>query len=234
MLFANQFAPTTFVIGFLERDLERIVNVDTNWRSTIGNFSFRPVAGDLSAMLRELEPLSGPKKRALWVETKSAWTAYFDNFIGGSYPYGPISYLSRLLSCRGLTISCCPDIEGQSYGQTRFDLWGQEPVDAFNCTRSVGATHDGDRWSWDVGGQPLPFEKTDSYSRKRIKDRFPSELANAYCLAVGVNPYDENFYGRAGVLVENLMIPASKCRTETYAQARMRFESPNNEENNAA
>ena len=107
-MFANKFAPTTFIIGFLERDLERIVNVDTNWRSTIGRFGFRPVSGGLSTMLRELEPLSGPMKRALWVETKSGWTAYFDNSINGSDPYGSISYISGLLSCRGVTISCCP------------------------------------------------------------------------------------------------------------------------------
>src|SRR5262245_36742034 len=198
MLFANRFAPTTFIIGFLERALEHVVNVDTNWRSTIGRFAFRPFAGDLSAMLCELEPLSGPTKRALWVETKSGWTAYFDNFINGSDPYGPISYISRLLSCRGVTISCCPDIKGQSYGHTRFDLWGQEPVDAFNCTRSVGVTHDGDRWSWDLVGRPLSFEQIETYSRKRIKDRFPPELANQYCLAVGLNPYAESFYGKSG------------------------------------
>ena len=223
MLLTNKFAPTTFIIGFLERDLERIVNVDTNWRSTIGRFGFRPVSGGLSTMLRELEPLSGPVKRALWVETKSGWTAYFDNSINGSDPYGPISYISGLLSCRGVTISCCPDIKGQAYGQTRFDLWGQEPVDAFNCTRSVGATHDGDRWSWDVVGESLPFERVETYSRKRIKDRFPPELANEYCLSLGVNPYAESFYGESGVLVENLMIADSQCRTETYEQASARF-----------
>jgi hypothetical protein len=225
MLFANKFAPTTFCAGFLNRDLERIVNVDTNWKSLIGQFSFRRVAGNLSTMLRELEPLSGGMTRALWVETKSEWTAYFDNSINGSDPYGPISYMSRLLSCRGVTVSCFPDIEGQSYGQTRFDLWGQEPVNAFNCTRSIGATHDGDRWSWDIEGEPLPFERTETYSRKRIKDRFPPELAIEYCLALGVNPFDESFYGQSGVLVENLMISSSKCRTETYEQSRSRFEA---------
>jgi hypothetical protein len=223
MLLANKFAPTTFIVGFLDRDLERIVNVDTNWRSTIGHYAFRPVVGDLGTMLSELEPLSAPTRRALWVETKSNWTAYFDNTIDGSDPYGPIAYLSRLLSCRGVTISCCPDIEAHAYGQTRFDLWGQEPVDAFHCTRSIGATHDGDRWSWDVVGEPLPFERMETYSRKRIKDRFPDELAKQYCLALGVNPYDDSFYGQSGVLVENLMISDSNCRTETYGQASSRF-----------
>ena len=223
MLFANKFAPTTFCVGFLDRDLERIVNVDTNSRSLVGEFSSRPVGGDLSTMLRELEPLSGPMTRALWVETKSEWTAYFDNSINGSDPYGKIGHLSRLLSCRGVTISCFPDIAAQCSGQTRFDLWGQAPVDAFNCTRSIAATRDGDRWSWDIEGKRLPFEKIETYSHKRIKDRFPSDLAIEYCLAVGINPFDENFYGRSGVLVENLMIAGSKCRTETYEQARSRF-----------
>jgi len=223
MLFANKFAPTTFCVGFLDRDLERIVNVDTNSRSLNGQFSFRPVVGDLSTMLQELEPLSGPMTRALWVETKSEWTAYFDNSIGGSDPYGSISYISRLLSCRGVTVSCFPDIKEQSSGQMRFDLWGQEPVDAFHCTRSIAATREDDTWSWDVAGMPLSFEKMETYSRKRIKDRFPPELAIQYCLAVGVNPFDESFYAQSGVIVENRMISTSKCRTETYEQSRSRF-----------
>jgi len=223
-LLANRFAPTTFVIGFLERDVDAVVRADTAWCAGIGRFSHRAVAGDLGAMLGELEPLSGPLTRRLWVQTNSGWTAYFDNSIIGSDPYGPICYLSRQLGCRGLTISCCPDIRGVCYGQTRFDLYGQEPVNVFNCTRSVGATNDGGRWSWDIVGEPLAFEETETYSRKRIKDRFAPELAVRYCSALGVNPYVEDFYGQSGCLVENLVVAASRCRTETYAQARARFE----------
>lgn len=222
-LLANRFVPTTFIIGFLERDLAGVVSADTAWRHGIGRYSHRAAEGGLSAMLRELAPLSGPLTRQLWVQTRSAWTAYFDNFIDGGDPFGPISYLSRQLGCRGLIISCCPNIPGVAYGQTRFDLYGQEPVDAFNYSRVISATNDGGRWSWDLVGQPLPFEQTEAYSRKRIKDRFSPELAVRYCSAFGVNPYAEDFYGQSGCLVENLMIPASRCRTETYAQAAARL-----------
>ena len=222
-LFANKFAPTTFKIGFLERDLDTVISVDTAWRRGIGQYSHRVLGGELSTMLSELEPLSGPLTRLLWVRTKSAWTAYFDNFINGSDPFGPIGYLSQQLGCRGLIISCCPDIKEQSYGQTRFDVYGQAPTLEFNCTRVIAATNDGGRWSWDTIGQPLAFEETEAYSRKRIKDRLTPKLAIQYCSACGVNPYAEDFYGQSGCLVENLMIPAANCRTETYAQAGSRF-----------
>jgi hypothetical protein len=219
-LFCNSFAPTTFTIGFLERDLDAVGRANTAWRDRIGSYTQRAVRGDLNVMLRQLEPLSAPVTRQLWVQTNSNWTAYFDNFIIGGDPFGPIAYLSRQLGCRGLIISCCPDVEGVRYGQTRFDVYGQEPVDALNCTRVIAATNDGGRWSWDLVGQPLAFEETEAYSRKRVRDRFTPELAARYASAFGVSPFAESFYGQTGCLVENLMIPAAKCRLQTYEQAK--------------
>ena len=222
-LLGNRFAPTTFIIGFLEGDLAAVVRADTSWRDGIGRYTHRTVGGDLGAMLRQLEPLSAPLTRSLWVQTNSNWTAYFDNSINGSDPFGPISYLSRCLGCRGLILSCCPDIPDQVYGQTRFDVYGQSPADQFNCTRVVAATNDGGRWSWDLVGEPLAFEETEAYSRKRIRDRFTPDMAVRYCSAFGVNSDADGFYGQSGCLVENLMIARSRCRTETYAQAKTRL-----------
>jgi len=70
-LLANRFAPTTFIIGFLEKDLADVVSADTAWGDRTGRYSHRAVEGGLSAMLRELSPLSGPLTRRLWVQTKS-------------------------------------------------------------------------------------------------------------------------------------------------------------------
>ena len=49
--------------------------------------------GDLQDLLGRLNPLTAPPTVILWVATKSNWTAYFDNFVNGSDPFPPISYL---------------------------------------------------------------------------------------------------------------------------------------------
>ncbi len=222
-LLENKFAPTTFCIGFLEADIGSVSDTDLTWRKSIGRYHQKVCEGDIEALLTELEPLSGPLTRYLWVSTSARWTAYFDNFINGSDPFGPISYLSKEIGCRGLVVSCSPEVEGHSYGQTRFDLYGQQPVDFLNCSRSIASTNDGGRWSWEVSGDILDFEEPDNYGRRDIKNRLTMDMISRYCSAVGVELFNDEFYGTGGILVDNQMIEKSDCRTMSYSEARIPY-----------
>ena len=209
---ANRFSPTTFSIGFLECPLEVACDADRQWRTNMGQWSFRDVSGDLDLLLRRLEPLSGPQTQHIWIATYSEWTAYFDNFINGTDASGCISTMSERIGCRGLLVSCHPNIPGTSYGQSRFDLYGQEPTNTFNCTRSVAATNDSGQWSWDTSGEPLNFESTEAYKNRRIVDRLTPAIVGEYAHALGVDAFNDSFYGNLGCLVTNENINPSRLR----------------------
>lgn len=220
LLLGNRYAPTTFAIGFLECSMAVATEADRAWRANMGNWSSRDLSGSLASHLDCLSPLSGPKTQHLWVSTESRWCAYFDNFINGTDASGCIATLSERIGCRGVLVSCHPNIPGKSYGQSRFDLYGQQPTFGVNCTRSIAATNDGGKWCWDATGVPLHFEQTDHYSNKRIATRLTPALIADYSHAVGINPFHDSFYGSTAQLITNDNIDSNRCRTESFAEVQ--------------
>jgi hypothetical protein len=214
----DEYAPLTDTIGFLEAPFETVVYEDKQWRAELGGYAGRRVSGGIRELLEALLPLTGPLLRYEWVESPSMWTAYFDNSRIGGDPFGPISYLSKRLGSRGVIVSFRPQTE-RTEGGARFDLYGQEPVDWLNCTRCVCAINDGGRWTWDEIGSVQPFEEIAHYRAKRIRDRLTEEMLERYCKALGIRPFDADFYGQSGFLVENKSIKYQPI-TETLAEAR--------------
>lgn len=51
-------------------------------------------------------------------------------------------------------------------------------------------------------GDPQPFENLDSYTAKKIPDRFTLESLNEYCHAVGIERDNSGFYESVGLLIE--------------------------------
>ena len=219
-LLDDRFAPITFSIGFLEAPFTSVIDADSAWRSAIGNYPTRPLAGDLPELLSALLPLTGPLARHLWVEASDGWTAYFDNFINGGDPWGTIVQLSTSLGCRGVMCTCVPATP-TTYGGTRFDLYGQAPTMSFNCTRTVAAIDD-DGWVWSAEGAVQPFEETDAYRARRIRDRLTPAMIDRYCRALGIRAFDADFYRRSGLLVTNGNL-RSEPRAETLAEAQARL-----------
>ena len=183
-----------------------------------GGYRSSRLSGGLPILFEGLLPLTGPLLRSIWVETSGPWTAYFDNFVGGSDTFGPVSYLAQQLGCSGVAIGCR---EGTSKrgASANFSLYGPEPTEWLNVVRAVSAVQDLGRWEWSTSGKPQPFEDVAVYQRRRVRDRLTSDMLTAYCGALGIRPFDESFYGTAGWLVENVGITA-KVRTETLQQAR--------------
>ena len=53
-------------------------------------------------------------------------------------------------------------------------------------------------WKFDQLGAVQDFEQADRYAAKRIAERFTPEMLEEYCRALGIELFDENFYGGAG------------------------------------
>src|SRR5580704_2075416 len=169
-----------------------------------GEWGTQTVSGPLSRALDALLPLSLPATKRLFVPTASGWTAYFDNSTLGSDPDAALFMLPQRdrLGCRGLDVTAVPDTLGTKppreakgrFGACSFILHGPDVVGDTNIVRGVEVVNDGGRWTFDVEGAPLPFEEPEAYKVKRVRDRFPFELLDRYCRALGLRPFDEDFY----------------------------------------
>lgn len=219
-LLGNRFAPITQAIGFLEAPFTSVVDADHEWRTTIGDYPSRPFVGALPDALSALLPLTGPLSRYIWIATSGAWTAYFDNFRNGGDPWSPIPYLARRMACRGVAILWAPQTR-TAYGGARFDLYGQPPTDALNCTRTVSAINDAG-WVWTAIGQVQPFEEIDAYLAKHVRDRLTPEMLDRYSGALGIRPFDPGYYGERALLVTNGN-SRGKLLEETIAEAHERM-----------
>jgi hypothetical protein len=57
------------------------------------------------------------------------------------------------------------------------------------------------------------------YQQRRVGDRLTLDMLARYCATLGIQPFDELFYGAEGHVVENRNVRGS-VRTETLQQAR--------------
>jgi len=200
-LLGNQFAPTTYRIGFLETSQKRFLDSMIEW---FESRSLVPVVnsfkGDLEELLPHIQPLKMPPSRFLILSTKSEWSAYLDNGSTGTDPISTVGYVSRTLKCRGLAVSCIPNtfdkkIGCGTYGSTKFELFADGPREFLNYERSIAATNDGGKWVFVETGAKQDYEETERYRLRRIVDRFTPGMLGRYCTAMGIQLFDNEFYG---------------------------------------
>jgi hypothetical protein len=202
MLLGDRLAPITYSLGFLEAPFDEVVSADQDWRISLGGYSWQRVSGSFEQLLRMLDPLSAPVSRHIWIATRANWTAFFDNFINGSDPFGPISYLAEKLKCRGVIITSQPNTPFV-FGACRIEIYGPAQKDWLNLIRAVSAINDGGRWVWNTTGEVQPFEDTTHYKARRVKDRLTPKMLQNYCQAIGIEAFEEMFFGNEGFLVKN-------------------------------
>lgn len=209
-LLNGKFAPLTYSIGFLEVHPELAFEAYRWW--TTRNFKgvdyARTPIETLGDALSRLEPLCTPPRRQLLLCTTSGWLAYFDNGRQGPDPRTPVGYLSRLLHGRGVIATSVPHtLESDTgtakgtYGAVSFELFGPKDTDFLNYERTIVAAYDGDgRWVFEQFGAVLPFEDPSQYQKRRIRDRFTTDMLQTYCEALGIRLLDEDFYCGPGLL----------------------------------
>ena len=224
----SRFAPLTFSIGFLEAAVDAIGPTVAEWtRKNHRVVSVTPMNAPLSEALLRLEPLTTPQRRELYLSTHSNWTAYFDNGVNGADAFGPISYLSEQLGCRGLIATSIPHtveehngLERGFPGAVQFELFASEQREFLNYERSVSLVYDNGGWRFDANGALQPFENVERYRTRKIAERFTTNMLHEYCQALGIRLQDEGFYGPPGVLIEIGDPLPKQSREYTLEEAR--------------
>jgi hypothetical protein len=208
--FLPEFAPLTYSWGFIEHSLGSLADFFLDWtRSHVLDVKGLSLASRIELLLTHLAPLTLPPTKDLLVETRSSWTALFDNGARGSGVASPISYAARQLGCRAVAVTCVPNTLTETfgkaigtYGAVQFELFSPVNTGFLNYERSVGAVNDGGKWVFSAAGREQPFEETGAYTKRRVSDRFTPEMLERYAHALGIELFEPAFYGPNGYLIE--------------------------------
>ncbi|QOD10948.1 hypothetical protein [Rathayibacter toxicus] len=228
-VFDNQFAPVTSVIGFINSPVQNVVCAFREW--VFGTPDVRYEISCLEGGLREavwsLEPVEfGSNSKRLFVQTASSeWTAFFDNGAWGGDPLSVVSVLGQRLGVRSTYLSSKPAPPSQSIGSRRLVIF--EPnlmpgAEISQCVRAIELIKDG-RWSLDLSGDPLPFEDLEAYKNRRVAERFTPDMLNDYCAALGLRPFDDDFYPGPCFLSRRIADWPVPRKPETFAEAQLRL-----------
>jgi hypothetical protein len=206
-LLDDKYAPVTAQIGFLRVPLDEASKAFTVWRAEIhGTAKVTPLSGGLVENVLHLEPLTAAvRPRELLIATGNPeWTAVLDCGTRGDDQIPPVGYLSRALKCQGFVVCSVPFSGPDSrspYGGIQFSMFGPLRTHFLNYVRTTSLVQDGSRLRFDATGTEQIFEETAAYSPRRVTDRFTLPMLARYCAALGLRPFEEDFYPGPSVLV---------------------------------
>jgi hypothetical protein len=188
------------------------------------------VTGDLAALISQLEPLTMPPRRSLWLRTNSRWTAYLDNSILGTDAFGPIGYLAEILNCEGAILTCAfGPREGKAaskkviYDSIQFEKYGPGADNPLGCIRSVLVARDGGPWQFDASGTPQDFEELECYQHPLVKNRFTPMMLDRYASALGIDAFRESFYLQDARLISYANLNSVPPRECSLTEVRREF-----------
>lgn len=196
----NEFASTTKRLGFVNLPLDTVATLFTTWMKDLYfDVAITRKKGRLRDLLPLLKPLEHDPTRSLLVEMPGGWTAYFDNNPLGTDAESTIGVLTKIASVQGVTIALNshPDASGEPRTtNVHLSLRGPDNDGHFlNYVRTVQAVFDDGRWRFFTIGQEQTFEEPDSYKARYVRDRFTPEMLQRYCLALGIDAFNEDAYG---------------------------------------
>jgi hypothetical protein len=207
--FLLKYAPVTTKFTVLRTGLDRVYNFwiewhRRNWEVNGFKLEIQHFEGALSNKLDAMLPLDN--KQILLTETKDGRLAIFENSSVGSGSTDA-NYLANSFKLEKINFTFVHDgMAGKlkRIGSTQF-YWvdyDSEVVNGWRYTRSrYIAAHKESRWEWDEHGTPFPWEETEAYSAKRIKDRLTPEMVERYAKHMGIDLFDPDYYSGRGVIV---------------------------------
>lgn len=208
VLLGQRFAPVTLSIGFVRADLPDVRAFIEEWYTSIKRQPFvRDLEGDLPSFLAACELLTWPETKNLLVRTADAHTAVFLNSAGVPSPAPFVAYLCRQMDVAGLCVTAAPTTYGNDgrqmmHGVVRFEKFEPAATEFLQFERMIEVAFVDGKWTFELAGTQQPFENPEAYKARKIKDRFTEEMLERYCAALGVRPFDPDYYSRKAVLIE--------------------------------
>lgn len=199
-LLEGRLAPITYEMGFLECDCATAANQYSSWQSGIQakrgvTLRQEQVSGHLDESLTRLLPLTSVEsRRFIFIPTTSLWTAFFDNGNDSTDAFAPISYLARVIKCRGLRVSWVPDDVKGTYPARILEIYAPELTEWLNITRTWAAVADGNKWVFKTSGTVQPYEQLENYYKDPVSERFTPRMLELYLKRIGLRPFEEDFY----------------------------------------
>ncbi|SFI05459.1 hypothetical protein [Planctomicrobium piriforme] len=199
--FVEKFRPITNNIVFYKAQLSDVYSAHSNWMTQTGPIKTIIENTDVMHALSLMIPFD--QLRDLFVECKGGWVAHF---VGSddTPKYLPIV---KSVACSYVTTFYLPEGNGSQDGSDQLGGIGlgfflRDPAKAFGSERVINLINNGDRWIFEQCGEPLPFEDSSIYHKRRIQDRFSIELAVNYLKANGISAFEQDFYLPCWTLTE--------------------------------
>jgi hypothetical protein len=191
----QKWHPVTNDYGLVRAPLSEVVAALSAWHSSFGtNYSRSLICVSLDSAFTSLLPLANSKMRKLFIQTKSDWTACFQNGIQGSDPFPAMSFLAQ--KHEWLAMRICATQENAVSPAVIWEVYASALMggDSLSYRRSIAAVNDGGRWTFDSSGKPFEFEQLDAYTRKRVRDRFTKDMLDEYLGTFGIRAFDDDFF----------------------------------------
>lgn len=228
--FVADYRPVTKIFRFVNAPFQSCVQTLKEWRGQLEDpVTVTECGWGFPRVLHRLEPLTvGRYPRELLMPCGGEWTAYFDCSMQGSGSVPAPIVLAGRMGVARLEVRCSPhevgkNSPGGSLGSTQF-LLVPPAAEGPSTSRGVAA-HFESRWEWEEWGDRLPFEESEQYSARRIRDRLTPEMVGRYCQALGVDVFNPDFYGPEAVLFERTFDtppPVEKTIAQVRAERGLR------------
>ena len=212
-LFDSKLAPLTNNIGFIDSDIDSVLQEHNNWIEYLNKDSTDKITceitkfqGSYLRVLRKLLPFAkADTTKTLIVQTKNNWCAIIDNGWAGSN-LNPLRRISRELKVRYIRINAW---EYNFSNQHNTNGWGGGDFiynnQHLNHYRRVGIRHELIAWEFDQYGEPFDFEDLEIYKSNPIKKRLTPEMVDEYAKHFGIDFFNEDYYmpkGSKAYLIE--------------------------------
>ncbi len=232
LLLGGRWQPITQTLTFIQGPVSDLVDSFVSWRGqgilerTSHPVRVSTVRGDLEDLLGQLLPLNvGSPRRHLFIPTSQPatggsgpWTCVLtDMAMNHGNSNGDLNpYVFR--GFPAIRVESAPSVVDPATGKGTHGIHrlgvfrprpplepGRPGHKGDGRTIGIAQLTSTRRWDFVDEGKPLPFEDTDRYGARRVRDRFNQETLIEYAAALGIRPFDPNFYApdRSAVLIEN-------------------------------
>ena len=210
-LFDNRLAPLTYSIGFLNAPITEVADAITQFLTRISlSPTLTPLSGNLEDNLLHLQPLTvnTRPKTLLTSTTTPGWTALFDAHAHGDGVAQICPMMAREMSVRGYCVaSVLPSsIATKSLGGRQFWVLGPEQLLGHIRSINLIENYPGKR-HFEARSEVQPYEDLEAYTNRRRTQRLTDDMLLDYTAAVGLHPWDEDFYTNPSYLITNTSKP---------------------------